>query len=416
MDTVIFLSGQTRGATLEGIGRSLCKAFERLDLVCIEISLLDHPAFLEALRNIDFRRVLLVFSFVSMGIDIPLRREDGTVFDLWQEAGVPFLSIHGDSPAYFFDRHIVKNTRSVSIYVFPEHRDLRARLPQVNGLLATTCLITLDRVTKDKINFVRKKNSGRLLFLKNGKDPIQLRRYWQTCLEPRLLVAMQEMAAELENHLDGPLGNQIDDLVMRYFAGTGFDIGPLTSLRLFFIAQLDDYLRAVKCTRMAMALMNFPVEIRGNNWGHLDFTGKTATCTDECDYAGSTQLIRDSLGIIDMSPNTASQPHDRVMRAYGAHTACLTNKQSFLQELPHQQHLCFAFEGEDLAQKIEYILAHRAETVEAGVEVADCYSRMNPEEATVRKLLHCASLVRFDNLKQRPAGSQDFFVWSQQLN
>ncbi len=415
MDTVIFLSGQTRGATLEGIGRSLCKAFARLDIAYIEISLLDHAAFLETIKTIDFRKVLLVFSFVSMGMEIPLRREDGSVFDLWQEAGVPFFSFHGDSPAYFFDRHIVKGTRFVSTYIFPEHQVLRSRLPQILGPLETTWLIPLDQVPKEEIDFRLKRQSGKLIFLKNGKDPAQLRRHWQTSLEPRLLLAMQEMASELENDLDGSIANQIDDLVVRYFTECGFDISLLTKLRLFFIAQLDDYLRAVKCTRMASVLMDYPVEIRGNNWGHLDFTGKQARYIDECDFTRSTQLIRESFGIIDMSPNTASQPHDRIMRAYGAHTACLTNRQKFLEELPHQQQLSFAFEKNDLQHKIEYLLSHRAETVDAGIEVAARYNQLHPEEAAVRKLLDCASLVRFDNLRQRPAGSQDYFVWSQRL-
>ena len=379
------------------------------------MSLIDEVAFLDTVKRIDFSRVLFVFSFVSMGMEVSLRREDGRIFDLWQEVGIPFLSIHGDSPAYFFDRHVVHDSRYVMLYVFEEHRELRTRLPLVRGLLETFRLVPLDEVPMEQIDFQRKR-TGTLLFLKNGRDPQFLRRFWPSCLEGRLLRAMKDMACEVESNLDAPISNQLDDLVTRYFTDLGINIRPLTKLRLFFISQLDDYLRAVKGTLMAEALMEFPVEIRGNNWNHVDFRAGKATYIDECDFAASTQLIRNSLGLIDMSPNTASFPHDRVMRAYGAHTVCLSNQQSFLDELPQLQHLAFSFEKGDIQDKIAYLLAHRDEAIEYGIEVAACYKRLHPAEATVQKLLDCASFVRFDNLTQRPQGSQDFFVWSQRLS
>ena len=37
MDSVVFLSGTTRGATLEGIGRSIASSFEAYGLKCIEM-------------------------------------------------------------------------------------------------------------------------------------------------------------------------------------------------------------------------------------------------------------------------------------------------------------------------------------------------------------------------------------------
>jgi hypothetical protein len=247
--------------------------------------------------------------------------------------------------------------------------------------------------------------------LKNGKNPVQLKRFWSSCLEPCLLRAILDLAAELESDLDNPANIQIDDLITRYFHDQGFDIERLFKLRLFFIAQLDDYLRAVKSTRIAQALMDFPIEIRGNNWDHLDFTGRKATYIDECDFAKSTELIRNSFGLLDVSPNTVSRPHDRYMRACGAHTFCLTNEQDFLEELPHRERLSFRFEKEDLQQKVACLLENKAVALNMGVEVAQAYSAKHPREELPIKMLEYASLARLDNLRQRPAGSQDFFVW-----
>jgi hypothetical protein len=410
MDSVVFLSGTTRGATLEGIGRSFAAGCEAFGLKCIEISLIDEARFLPTLQTIDFSRVRMIFSWVSMGIDITLKQPDGTKFDLWQTLNIPFISVHGDSPAYFFDRHVVRDNSIISIYSFTEHLELRKRLPKINGLIGTGWATVLDEIPESKVDF-NAKRKGKLLFLKNGKDPVQIRDHWTTFLPPRPLSAILEIAAQLEVDLDNPANTQIDDLVTRYFLDHGFDPEHLLKLRLLFIAQLDDYLRAVKSTRMAEALMDFPVEIRGNNWNHLDFTGRKARYIDECDYARSIGLIRNSLGTIDVSPNTVSRPHDRPMRAYGSHTLCLTNEQQFLEELPHQNRLSFRFEAGHLEQQIAYLLEHKDEALDMGVEVAATYRRKHSPEQLIQQMLDWASLVSVNNLRQRPAGMQDFVVW-----
>lgn len=409
-ETVIFLSGQTRGATLEGIGRSLKPYCNSLGLNFVEISLLDTARLTEALNVQNFEKIKCVFSFASMGADLSLNRGDGKNLNVWQALNLPFVSIHGDSPAYFFDRHVMLNSNFISLYSFREHYELRKRLPHSNGLIADVWPAVLDVIPQESIDWKAKKD-GKLIFLKNGRNPAQLRQFWASCLEKRLLDGMLTLAAMLENDLDHPGGNQIDDLATEYFGAYGFDTRNLTKLRLFFIAQLDDYLRAVKATRIAEALSDFPVEIRGNNWHHIDFAGKRATYIDECDYVKSIGLIRSSLGTIDMSPNTASHPHDRVTRAYGSHTLCLTNQQDFLSELPYKDRISFSFDKASIQDRVADVLDHREEAIEIGIEVARAYTRLHPPEQSVQKMLDCVSLVKLNNVSQRLPGSQDFFCW-----
>lgn len=409
MNSVVFISGSTRGATLEGIGRSMATGFEAFGLRSIEISLLD-PGVIETIHKIDFSRVRLIFSWAGMGIDIVLNRNDGTSFNLWQTLNIPFVTFHGDSPAYFFDRHVVRDHSVYSLYGFEEHLALRKRLPKVNGPIDTLRHPVLDEIPADKLDF-KGKREGKLLFLKNGKDPMQILENWKTFLPPRPLRAMVEIAAQLVADLDNPANTQIDDLVTCYFRDHGFDPEYLLKLRLLFIAQLDDYLRAVKCSRMVEALMDFPVEIRGNNWDHIDFSGKRAQYVDDCDYAKSIGLIRNSFGMIDISPNTTSIPHDRPLRAYGSHTFCLTNEQQFLEGLPHQDRLSFRFEKGHLEQQIAYLLDHREKALEMGISVAANYKQQHPQEQLIQHMLDWASLVSINNLRQRPEGMQDFVVW-----
>ncbi|MGA8668798.1 MAG: hypothetical protein WB679_02935, partial [Terracidiphilus sp.] len=90
---------------------------------------------------------------------------------------------------------------------------------------------------------------------------------------------------------------------------------------------------------------------------------------------------------------------------------CLTNEQQFLHELPHEERLSFRFEKESLQQQVAYLLDHKAAALEMGVEVAEAYKTKHPRVETVNKILEYASLAKLDNLRQRPAGSQDFFMW-----
>jgi hypothetical protein len=410
MDKVVFLSGTTRGATLEGIGRSLALAFAEFELECVEISLLDQENLLRQIRSIAFDQVRLVFSWVSMGMDLKMTGANGREFNLWKELRVPFLSLHGDSPAYFLDRHIVPSPNFVTLYGFDEHCALRRRLPALNGMVGTLDPIVLDEIPRESVDFAAKRQ-GKLLFLKNGKDPERLKRFWKSCLDGFLLDAMLEIVGFLEGHLDDGTCDQIDDVVLRYFHERDFEIEEVLKTRLFFVAQLDDYIRAVKCTLMACALKDFPVEIRGNEWGHVDFSQSRATYIDECDYAKSIGLVRGSLGMIDMSPNTASKAHDRVSRAYGSHSLCLTNQQRFLQGLPHAERFTFEFRKESIQERVADVLAHPEQALEMGAETAAAYRERHPARQLVQRMLDIASLVRLNQRTKRPAGSQEFFVW-----
>jgi hypothetical protein len=413
MDTVLLLSGTTRGGTLEGICRSFATVLQQLEIELVEIKLTDLNALLNTLKSLDLSKVLFALSCVGMGLDLTIQN-NGKEANLWQELGIPCITLHGDSPAYFFDRHVVRNNTVASLYAFTEHSILRKRLPRVNGPIGIMPPILIDMASLDEIDFEAKRE-GTLLFLKNGKDPQAIQAIWRTCVPDRPLRHLLALADQLASNLNCPCGNQIDDVITDYFTQNGLDAEPFTKLRLFFLAQLDDYLRAVKCTLMAQALMDFPVEIRGNEWSHLDFAGKRVTYIDDCDFVDSTRLLRRSLGMIDMSPNTGSLPHDRVMRAFGSHTLCLTNQgQTFLSDMPVTQHCTYSFDKDSLQSQVSYLLSHRTEAIEMGIAAAAHYRALNPPELAFQQMLDYAALTRLDHTAQRPPALQDFVLWPPQ--
>lgn len=412
MDKILFLSGTTRGATLENIGRSLARGFRGLGVEQVEISLLQpQQKIVEILQKLNPAQIRFAYSWVGMGMEFmvhdPHRPQP---FNFWQALRIPFLTIHGDSPAYFFDRHVSPSPNFVHLYGFDEHRQLRARLPLRNTATYTVDPLIVDEVDIGAIDW-KARRTGPLLFLKNGKDPKTLRQMWTSGLDAFLLRSILALADELEHHLDDETCGDIDTLVCRYFAERGFEIERMLKLRLFFVAQLDDYLRAYKCSLLAEALKPLPVEIRGNNWQHIDFTGARATCIDECDYQKSAGLLRGALATIDMAPNVTSRPHDRILRAYGAHGLCLTNQQQWTEALPHHERFCYHYQKESIQEVVRWTLDHRDEALEIGKEVSQSYRAQTPVKETLQKMLDWASLARLDQMRQRPDGAQDFFCW-----
>lgn len=414
MSVVLFLSGSSQGDTLKMLGQSYQTLFNAQGYEFVALDLLDPPGMAKTLTRILAEKPIeFAFSFMGFGSGLTGNDEHGRVTNLWQGIGAPFLALLGDSPAYYFDLHVAKFPIFASLYGFPEHAELRRRLPHANSIIGQFKPILFDAVALEDLDFKAKAN-GQLLFLKNGNDPKQLWDSWNV-LTGLPLRALRDLAAHLVSDLTDPAGNQIDDLVMEYFANCGFDISPMPKLRLFFVAQLDDYLRRMKSTMMAEALMKFPVQIVGVNWEHLDFSGERVTHIKECNYAKSSHLIKESLGVIDMSPNTEMGPHDRACRSFGSYTVCLTNEQKFFQQtLPHSEAFSFHFDRESFQDKVADVLAHPARYVDVGIEVATAFREANPAEAAVRHLIDTAAMVRLDQRRERLPSSPNFFVWPPQ--
>jgi len=394
-----------------GIGRSYRDAFEKLGYEFIEINLPDKETSIKQLNALPKMDVAFAFSFMAMGTDILVDAPGGGKGDIWEVLHIPFFSLYGDSPAYFFDRHVVRNPGYVGLYGFPEHYEFRKRLPKINGLIDTYSPTAIDVVPPSMIDF-KKKAEGQIILLKNGNDPEKLIKIWSEQLSKKIGSALLEIASELRAHINDKATTQIDDLVTRYFKDRGIDINALTKMRLFFVAMLDDYLRRYKSTAMVEALLDCPVLLNGYNWDHVDFTGKRMTYIPGGHYTASTTMIREALAMIDMSPNTGLAPHDRPLRAFGAYTLCLTNEQEFFaRELPHTEEFFYSFNKESIQACVAKVFDNRNRALEVGAAVAETFMQKFPPERFAQKLIDIAPFARFDQLPGVPDGTPNFFAW-----
>jgi hypothetical protein len=410
MSAVLYIYAASMSDALSGGGNSFRPYFESQGYEFISLNLALPESNNQLVPILSTGEIEFVFSPMAYAADLMATEDNGNQVNIWAAFNVPFISVSGDTPAYFFDRHVNNGPNFATLYWFHEHYALRKQLPQLQGIIGLFQPCVMDAIPLEQIDF-KIKESGKLFFLKNGNDPEALKKLWVNTLSPAISSMLLDLANELENEVHTTLGDNIDALVMGYFEGKMLDIENFSKLRLFFIAQLDDFLRRVKSTFMGKVLADFPVVIQGENWGHVDFSGKRCEYIHGGDYYKSREQYKNGLGIIDMSPNTTSAFHDRPLRAFGAHTLCITNKQQCLEDtFDNHEETSYIFQKESLQSRIEEVLTHPKRYVEMGADMAKVFNDKYPKERTIKSLIDLAALLRLGSTNKRLI-MQDFFVW-----
>jgi hypothetical protein len=293
---------------------------------------------------------------------------DGSFKSPWAAAGVPFVRLYGDVPAYYPQRHVQHFENSINAYFHAEQFDFFRRWFSAKAPSVFLPLFPIDCAPLDQVDVAAKIASGTVVFPKNGNAPERLRDYWRTGLPATVAYALESLAEALSTHLDDDV--DLAARVQQHYAELDIDVSQNRRLVLFLVAQLDDYLRRVKSTMIAESLLEMPVIIRGSNWDHLDFNGRRARYDPRFDYASTRELLDTTLAMLDMTPNTQRGPHDRVLRAAGRYSAFLTNRTRFFtHSFQNAAEFTFRFEPESIRACVEAALARPRETVETGIDL-----------------------------------------------
>jgi hypothetical protein len=290
---------------------------------------------------------------------------NGAATSRWAQAGIPFVRIYGDVPAYLPARHVQYFGNSVNVYAYAEHSAFFLRWLGPKAPSVWLPFYPIDTIPPGAVD-VQAKAAGVIVFPKNGNSPERLRQYWRSALPASVAAALEESGEELSATLDEEI--DLAATVQRYYSRLSIDVSAQRHLLFFLVAQLDDFLRRVKSTMIGRSLLDLPVIIRGANWDHVDFSGRRAQYDPADDYASTRGILDNALAMIDMAPNTQSTPHDRVLRAAGRYTAFLTNRTNFYtNNFRNAADFTFRFDPDAIRTRVEAALSHPRETVEMGV-------------------------------------------------
>lgn len=373
---------------------------------CAEVVLIDF-------RNPDWQRDFdaaacrpIWFAVSPFGGGELFNTAAGGATSPWASSGIPFVRLYGDLPAYFPVRHAQHFPNSVNAYGHAEHQDFFVRWLEPKAPTVWLPLFPFDVVSKDSINFAAKANSGLVVFPKNGNSPNTLVDYWRASLPRAMATALEVVAEEATSRIDMTV--DLAEMIREYFVRLSVDLSGQKQLLLFLVAQLDDYLRRVKSTMIARALLDLPVTIRGVNWEHIDFKGRRARHDPDSNYARTRSLLDESIAIVDMSPNTERGPHDRVLRAAGRYTAFLTNRSRFFTDnFSDADAFMFRFETDSIRDRVDLALSRPGDMVAVGVEQANRMRELLTEDRYVEQVIAAVDACAM-GCGSRPKGTQNY--------
>jgi len=268
-------------------------------------------------------------------------------------------------------------------------------------------MVPIERAEID--SGVRK--TGELVFLKNGNSPQALRDLWQSQLAP----ANAGLALAMSDAIIGtglkPGRLDIGEFVADFLRANCDLLEPPRNLVMFFSAQMDDYMRRIKSTLIAEALLDLPVVVQGSFWSHVDFSGKRARWREGQRADVSQSELANWLGVIDMSANVDTWPHDRVQRAAGAYSLVLTNRQSWLSNrFPEFADLTFEFDADSIRDRVSDAISKPDRYLELGVSFGERFREIHSREAFSRAVVKIAELAGLAGNEQKPV-LQNFYVW-----
>ena len=379
----------------------------------IKIFDLNRPGWEEELAEALADPVWFAAGSLGIGQDISVLR-NGVRTNLFASAGIPFVRFFGDTPAYFPDRHVAQFHNSINAYWDVAHANFYRRWFRDPALSVLCSPVVIDQMPLEQVDVARKLK-GKIIFPKNGNSPSRLIDYWCMALPALHGKALQDVAEESIGRDWINKEPYFDERLVRYFHDRGIDIAAEPAVLCFLVAQLDDYVRRVKSTMIAEALLDLPVIIRGRFWDHVNFRGKLATYDPDSDVASTLPLIDQAPAVVDMSPNTQHSPHNRIWQAVGRGTAFLTNELEYFDgRLPITDRCTFAFEKKAIRSLVERYVTNPQEAVELGLEQARLLRPVFDEARYVNALLTSVQTVAL-RLGGRPPETQNFVDFPPQL-
>src|SRR5690348_16667301 len=161
MSCVILLSGRSMNDALAAAGRAHRDLFKSLGHDFVFVNFAEGGAQDQLNQAIREQPVEFVYGAAGGGADMRATTTDGKDLNLWEAMRVPFISLKGDSPAYFFDRHVMPSPWHACLYYFPEHLDLRKRLPLTPALYGLVPPMPFDMAGKQEIDRSEERRVGK---------------------------------------------------------------------------------------------------------------------------------------------------------------------------------------------------------------------------------------------------------------
>ncbi|WP_426955158.1 glycosyltransferase family protein [Muricoccus radiodurans] len=277
----------------------------------------DWPATLDALLQ---ERVLFAWGPAGVGAHLPL--EGG---NLWDALRVPFISVLADHPCIMPRNHHVPALHVANGYMVPDWLAVQRsliRAPQLSGILP---LGVLPNPHRDAIPW--RDRPHRMVFVKTGSDPEAWRRRWADF--PARIRAVLEESSEAALH---GWPREVTEAVSEAAEGQGLWLEGRPEALFGLCYEVDTYVRDVRSTALARALLHLPAVIHGRGWEHLAGQATRARFLPALDAALLPTLYAESGFVLNTSPNFTRGIHERVVNGFASGACVVSDANPVMEE------------------------------------------------------------------------------------
>ena len=391
---VILIDGAGAYGALSGLNGWIATALEQLGYAPLRWNLLARDV---GARFDHFRDNYQVVAGIGAG-GFGARLTVSNVKPFWGEVRIPFVSWLVDHPAYLVDNHRSADPFVAQLYTCTELLDFQRRYVRSPGRVGLA-----DLGMPDLGPTTEKSGEPLILFPKTGNDPAELERAWAAL--PSVLVRIIYGAAE--EVLARP--TEVSVALCKVARFEGVELENDFQLLCFLSVQVDDYVRRLKSTGLARAILDLPVTVCGAAWDHIDTHGARARFLGARPYAEVLALSAQATAVLTMNPNLDTTVHERVWSALAVGTLPISDRNSFLREnFPMLDPYLFDWSGDGEVQAIRRVLDDPGSARDAALAAHHHAAEEFPLRAQVARALELAEVVGYLQA-DRPA-PQSFFV------
>ena len=381
--TVIALVGENANGILDCQSRRFLSLMEPMGFEgrVLRFSDPDFVAQLDAALATD---VAFAWGYAGVGARLAARG-----YNVWDAMKVPFISVLADAPYIMPANHHVPTPWVVNGYIYREWLDLQQdqfNAPQISALLPMGVIPNPARHARRMAD-----RPLRMLFVKSGSDPEQVRARWS--LWPvRLQPVLHECASLLANADPQPLAPTVRACLLAH------DLVLDGSKPLLFglMHELDTYLRALRATAMARALLPLPADIVGDGWAHLEAEGGRARFHPAVGAGTLDAMYADTRILVNVTPNLASGAHERVLRGFAARCRILSDNNAHGRQTFHAMpsYHGVTWHAADLADQVADAF-HNPAPFDDRLDAAAAYVALHHDPAAfLQRMAELAQLVR----------------------
>jgi hypothetical protein len=382
-NTVLALVGENANGILECQSQRFLDLIESLGFQGRMLNVRE-PDFATRLHDVLTNEVLFAWSYAGVGAKLSLGGRS-----LWEIADVPFISVLADAPYIMPSNHHASSPYVVNGYIYREWLELQ------EAHIGAPCLSTVLPMgvlpNPDSRKLPWSQRPRRMLFVKTGSDPAALRARWDEW-PARLRPILHECADALAARSPGPIAPVLDACL----AAHSLVLDGWKPMLFGLLHELDTYIRALRATTMARALLPLPVDIIGDGWDHLRaedgrarFHAPISALELDAEYA-QTQML------VNVTPNFASGAHERVLRGFAARCCVVSDNNEYARTRLQRSPVYCGVEWQqpDLADRVAAAF-HDLEADDDALDDAQAYVEQRYDPAVfVTRMAELAQIAR----------------------